>query len=392
MKNLFAPLAITVLMLASSSCDEDLEQLHNRKAGEQLNSETTTSSFNSSTIAGGGFHLAMNDKVSFGNLNIFPVYAASGFVSAHQGMGKYTTLKEGVAAGSVIVTEHEGDPALMEHRSRRDRQRNSNRGSNSVFSNGTILSNPFDGFAAASANNNSEAGPSVGSLAIENKGDDTVIVLAGELVQGGDQDRIVAADMLLKPHSGKVELPVFCVESNRWSHEGFYDNSTRFGFTNNFASSSIRRIVTQKKDQNAVWSRVKEVTDANSAQSETNSYNALEKSVKFTGKRKNYLDVFEKAFENKNNIIGVIVADKNNNVIACDLFCSEDLFRKEYKSLIHSYITEAISAENGVSASENQVSPERYFRNITSDYEDTEEKAGVYKLFNKGRVIHYARF
>ncbi len=386
MKKLIFPLAAAAFFFAS--CDEDIES--RRGTNEQI-VEVTESGF--SNPVNGGFELSLNDKVAFGNLVIYPVYASNEFLASHGGMGSsYKTLKESVESGAVVVSEHEGDPALASHRQNtREQRRNYNR--NNSLLNGTVLnSTPPAAFSNNGAPNESHDGPSVNSLSIENKGDDTVLVMAGELVQGGDQDRVVAVDMLLKPHSGKVNLPVFCVESNRWTHSGYYNNSTQFGFVNNFASSSIREIVTQKKDQAAVWGRVSEVTAANSASSSTNSYNALEKSKQFTDVRQQYLNIFENAFNKQGKIIGVVVADKNNNVMTCDIFCNPELFRKEYKGLVHSYVTEAISTEGGAKEKHKKSQPEKYFQDVSNEYKSEQEKEGIYKLIHKGAVVHYARF
>ena len=54
-------------------------------------------------------------------------------------------------------------------------------------------------------------------LTIENISADTVIIVTGEIVKGGKQDRIINQDILLAPKSGKKKLTVFCVEKGRWN-------------------------------------------------------------------------------------------------------------------------------------------------------------------------------
>src|SRR6476660_1621336 len=52
----------------------------------------------------------------------------------------------------------------------------------------------------------------VNQLSIENVSTDEVFVQAGDIVKGGQQDRIIALDMLVPPKSGKIPVGSFCVE------------------------------------------------------------------------------------------------------------------------------------------------------------------------------------
>jgi hypothetical protein len=63
----------------------------------------------------------------------------------------------------------------------------------------------------------------VSELEIENVGDEEVFVHAGDIVKGGQQDRVVTATMIMKGKSGRLPLSVFCVESGRWTARGGED-------------------------------------------------------------------------------------------------------------------------------------------------------------------------
>src|SRR5690606_9494854 len=53
----------------------------------------------------------------------------------------------------------------------------------------------------------------VGELAVENL-DPTLdlYISAGDIVKGGQQDRTIAQDLIVKPNSGRVPIGAFCVE------------------------------------------------------------------------------------------------------------------------------------------------------------------------------------
>src|SRR5580692_4445370 len=64
---------------------------------------------------------------------------------------------------------------------------------------------------------------SVNALTVENTGKDEVFVQAGDIVKGGQQDRVLSVDLLLPPRSGEVSIAAFCVESGRWTARGGED-------------------------------------------------------------------------------------------------------------------------------------------------------------------------
>ena len=64
---------------------------------------------------------------------------------------------------------------------------------------------------------------SVNALTVENTGKDEVFVQAGDIVKGGQQDRVLSVDLLLPPRSGEVSIAAFCVEPGRWTARGNED-------------------------------------------------------------------------------------------------------------------------------------------------------------------------
>jgi len=68
----------------------------------------------------------------------------------------------------------------------------------------------------------------VGQLAIENRSTtEDLFIQSGDIVKGGQQDRVLQYDMMIPPGSGKVPLASFCVEQGRWSPRG-KENSRKF--------------------------------------------------------------------------------------------------------------------------------------------------------------------
>src|SRR5256714_11614389 len=124
--------------------------------------------------------------VGFKNLTIFPI---KGPDAAN---GEYVTLDEGTKNGTVVIAERGAVQAARRH------TRNS--------ANRQVQQ-------AVSYN----SGASVNELALVNKSGKNLMLLAGEVIVGGQQDRIVQEDRIIPPVSVPVALNVFCVEHGRWT-------------------------------------------------------------------------------------------------------------------------------------------------------------------------------
>ena len=57
----------------------------------------------------------------------------------------------------------------------------------------------------------------VNELSIQNRSNQDIYVQAGEIVKGGQQDRVLAVDLIVPPRSGRMPIAAFCVESGRWN-------------------------------------------------------------------------------------------------------------------------------------------------------------------------------
>lgn len=64
---------------------------------------------------------------------------------------------------------------------------------------------------------------SVNQLTVENTGSESVFIQAGDIVKGGQQDRVLTVSLLIPPQSGRMPIGAFCVEQGRWSVRGKED-------------------------------------------------------------------------------------------------------------------------------------------------------------------------
>lgn len=319
----------------------------------------------------GYISLEANDRVhenfTFKNLRMYPLLGGEEFKIAHKSIGQYINLEEAIKENKVILTE-KVDEGLQ----------------NAGYNNDELLEESYS-LEQFESRQVSEPDGEVNELYIENGSRDTIFLLAGEVVLGGKQDRVLASDMVLPPNSGKVSLPVFCVEPGRWS----YHSSGR-GFSEYYSVSSnkIRGKAVKDKNQYEVWEAVEEVTDKQDAKSGSGTYAALEDADDYTKSLVEYSEFFNTRFKQLVNCIG-FVGVTGDRIIGCDIFATPDLFAKQCDNLLDAYITEAISEGEGISIKDKDVL--NYLTEFLSDeanHQDEVVRAKGMEFNHKGRKLH----
>ncbi len=179
----------------------------------------------------------------------------------------------------------------------------------------------------------------VNTLLVRNLSTDTLFVMAGEILIGGKQDRVVASDMLIPPNNGQSKLPVYCVEKGRWEYG---NNGTKFTEYYGMANEHLRNIIDHKGSQREVWSEVSKSNKRDGVNSRTEAYTAHANNRRFRQQEQEYINFFENVFNGQDDIIGVI-AVTGNLIEGADLFVSNRLFMQEYRKLIYAYTDEAIT-------------------------------------------------
>jgi hypothetical protein len=126
---------------------------------------------------------------------------------------------------------------------------------------------------------------SVNSLAIENKGDAPVFVLAGTILKGGKQDRQVGQDFIIEPHK-TATIDAFCVEHGRWNgNRNGKLTQGKFASSQTIALSKVRVAGQYKKNQSEVWSKVAETNSAHRQSSASGTLSASLDNADLVAKR-----------------------------------------------------------------------------------------------------------
>ena len=103
-----------------------------------------------------------------------------------------------------------------------------------------------------------EGGPDVSTLMIKNRSQDNIMLMSGEMVQGGKQDRAFGETTIIPKRKRKNYVQVFCVEKGRWD-----DKAKAFKHAGT-ADVGVRKQIDVSKRQSKVWKQIdEELTEKN---------------------------------------------------------------------------------------------------------------------------------
>ena len=296
--------------------------------------------------------------ITHGDLTIFPVIAAK----AHDTSG-FLTLDEGIRSGDVVVTEVGSIHGMI--RRRRPLPQTYSRAE-------------------------------VNRLVLVNNSKRPLILLAGEVVTGGKQDRVVGKDRIVPAESDPVDLSVFCVEPGRW-----VGSSAKFDtHASVMAQPSVRKKAMVDADQQKVWDEVstaragmaaKAAPSASPAGSglalreleATTSYATTIENSAVKQQMESITAPMQKSYESvikqlrNQNAVGVVVAVKGR-VVWADIFASSALLDKYWPKLLQSYAAESLTA-SGSSGEASIKEAQRFLDDWQARHETVDSEPGLYR-------------
>jgi len=205
----------------------------------------------------------------------------------------------------------------------------------------------------------------VNELAIRNLSNQDIYVQSGDIVRGGDQDRMISIDFIVPPHSGRMPIAAFCVESGRWSKRGDEQSAEFSSSVNSVASKDLKLAAKSANSQQAVWENVTVAQrklsrnvggTVNSQVSETSLELSIE-NAKVQETSAAYINSLAGILKNKSDVIGYVFAI-NGKVNSADVYASRALFAKLWPKLLKASTVEAIAELNNHSDDTKPVASE----------------------------------
>jgi hypothetical protein len=205
----------------------------------------------------------------------------------------------------------------------------------------------------------------VNELSIENVSQtEEVLVQAGDIVKGGQQDRVLSVDLIMPARSGKMPIDVFCVEQGRWQQRG-QERAAQFSSSNDMAATKeLKMAAKQARSQSGVWREVGVAqnklstsvrTEVRSSVSRSSLQLALE-NEKVQESTAAYVTKLSSIVEGKSDVIGYVFAI-NDKINSADLYYSNGLFRRFWPKLLKTTAIEAV-AERPLNEKRETVSAE----------------------------------
>jgi hypothetical protein len=266
------------------------------------------------------------DPVTYENISVFPVVS-----SYSQDTSSFLTLEEGLATGEVAVRE-QGFETMVRGRDGRP----------------VYIPQP-------------SSGASVNRLVLINRSRRPLLLLAGELVSGGRQDRVIGKDRIVPAGAPPLPLDVFCVEHGRWT------GSSQFAAALTIVHPSVRERAAVDQKQTGVWDAVRNgtnLTAPSAAPPARISQDSIQGAIAGNGRTEAYEKIYESRavgvsiddFVNEverrfasatsglkgERVVGVVVA-YGGDVAWSDIFASGDLFDHYWRKLLRSYAVEALT-------------------------------------------------
>jgi len=307
--------------------------------------------------------------ITYENLSVFPVVSGRAAET-----GGFVTLDEALASGDAVVTEQGSD----------------------------ILRRTRDGRPIAVPQG---GGPSVNQLVLINRGSKPLLLLAGELVSGGKQDRIIAKDRIVAPGAPPLPLDVFCVEHGRWS------SGSQFAAAKTIVHPSVREKAAVDRKQDDVWAAVRSGTTAApapSAPAARLSMDSIAQTIRNEAPSESYKRIYEsprvgasvdtfaeevrKRFARATRdlkgerVVGVVIA-YGGEVAWSDIFASPALFDRYWPKLLRSYVVEALARPQ--SREHASLDDAREFLQPLQGRENVESEPNVYR-WRQVTQGHYA--
>src|SRR5690349_664512 len=305
--------------------------------------------------------------ITHGDLTIFPLVSAK----VHD-TSEFITLDEGIRSGEVVVTEVGNLHSTMRRRP-------------------PYQVRPY-------------SGAEVNRLVLVNNSRHPLILLAGEIVTGGKQDRVVAKDRVIPPESDPVDLGVFCVEPGRWT--GVSDQFSTM--KSPMAQPSVRSKAMVAQDQSQVWDSVGAAnravygglvgglpSAAPSSYAKTFEDEKVRKAIaeQAAPVEQSYTSLIRQLRDQ--HAVGVVVA-VGGLLIWADLFANTPLMEKYWPKLVRSYAAEAITSRTAakpVSVADAQQFLDRtdgtrqMIESEPGDYRQSEIIASDFKLFTLATLL-----
>ncbi|WP_407413707.1 ARPP-1 family domain-containing protein [Methanobrevibacter sp.] len=234
----------------------------------------------------------------------------------------------------------------------------------------------------------------VNTLIVKNDAITPLILIDGEEVIGGDQNRLVNSTILVAPKS-QMKIPVSCTERGRWAYKSEFKNSEYIAnYETRRAKMNASRL--NRPVQNTVWSSIDSLETVNEFCSPTSAMSESYDNLKIDHNE------FIKAFSIEDNQNGVVIII-NGEIKGFELFLNSEIYKEFHEKILKSYLIDAKNENTTFSINIDEVKLV-LDKAIASNFEkkksegleevyEFENESGFGKLYSYDQeIIHWSYF
>jgi len=187
----------------------------------------------------------------------------------------------------------------------------------------------------------------VPTLHVNNLTDSPVLLVEGETVNGGYQNRVLNVSVLVAATSD-IDVPVSCVEQGRWGGGGEFSRGQTFAprrvrrEKTSSVSASVRTNGSRRSNQSTVWGSVHSELTRLGVDNETVALDGI--GQLFTRGDRRGLEIEE--LVQMGPLVGQcgVVVSHGSRVVAADVFGSPDMFACHWAAVVRSNMLDAPGA------------------------------------------------
>ena len=234
----------------------------------------------------------------------------------------------------------------------------------------------------------------VNTLIVKNDAITPLILIDGEEVIGGDQNRLVNSTILVAPKS-QMKIPVSCTERGWWAYKSEFKNSEYIAnYETRRAKMNASRL--NRPVQNTVWSSIDSLETVNEFCSPTSAMSESYDNLKIDHNE------FIKAFSIEDNQNGVVIII-NGEIKGFELFLNSEIYKEFHEKILKSYLIDAKNENTTFSINIDEVKLV-LDKAIASNFEkkksegleevyEFENESGFGKLYSYDQeIIHWSYF
>ncbi len=322
------------------------------------------------------------EPIDSGGLILYPIARVRAIAAASH--WRYLTLDDGLRTGQVVIEEAGKARGLARHPS----------------ASGDLAMQP--------------EGDQVNTLVLVNNSKLPLLLLAGEIVTGGKQDRVIGKDRIVPPHSQPLDLSVFCIEPGRWDEKTPVFHATgEKGEMSFMVEPSVRAQAMVEQDQLRVWSAVRDSIAAERAGVPTPHPDFPSGGVEENGRQpmpgvrywnlpattsyaatmasplaatqvdavaKPVLGDDNKTIQMllKENVVGVVAAI-GGHIVWADIFATPEMLGAYWTKLVRSYAAESLHAGGELGPEASPANALRFAESPVDGYETSEGISTIYR-------------